>query len=284
VNAIAVSGDTVYLAGRFTTVANNARQRLAAVSAGNGALRPWAPTADQEILALAVPVGKGSVIAAGRLELLNGVPTLGMGAIDSSTGANRPWAINQLVKNYGPNAAIWSLATDGDQVYGSAYDYFGPSEFEGSFAASADDGSLVWLNTCKGDTYDVAPLGEILYSVGHPHNCAPIGGHPQTEPWTFEKALATTKAADGVNIGGDFPGQPAPRLLHWSPNLANGTFTGQSQAAWTVAGNDQYVVLGGEFPTVNFRPQQGLVRFAVRSIAPNLDGPQGYAETKPSLV
>ena len=42
---------------------------------------------------------------------------------------------------------------------------------------------------------------------------------------------------------------------------------------WNVAGNDDYVVIGGEFPTAGGVPQQGLVRYAVSSIAPNDQGP-----------
>ena len=43
---------------------------------------------------------------------------------------------------------------------------------------------------------------------------------------------------------------------------------------WTVTGNSSYVVYGGEFPKVNGVPQQGLVRYAVRSLAPNKQGPR----------
>ena len=55
-----------------------------------------------------------------------------------------------------------------------------------------------------------------------------------------------------------------------------GTFTGQDQAAWSVAANDQYVVLGGEFPTVNGDGQQGLVRFG------RVVGGAERAEARPS--
>jgi hypothetical protein len=40
-----------------------------------------------------------------------------------------------------------------------------------------------------------------------------------------------------------------------------------------VSGNAQYVVYGGEFPRVNGVAQQGLVRFALPSLAPNKVGP-----------
>ncbi len=42
-----------------------------------------------------------------------------------------------------------------------------------------------------------------------------------------------------------------------------------------MTGNSDYVVLGGEFPTVNNVAQQGLVRFAKRPISPS-DGPDQH--------
>ncbi len=139
-----------------------------------------------------------------------------------------------------------------------------------------------------GDTYDAVPVGPVLYYVGHAHDCSTIGGHPQTQPWTFQHAIAQTTAAAPsglLNQGGNFNGQPAPELLHWAPDFTTGSYTGATQAAWTIEGNADYVVLGGEFPTVNGTAQQGLVRFAVRSIAPNKSGPRGAASSlAPTVV
>ena len=56
--------------------------------------------------------------------------------------------------------------------------------------------------------------------------------------------------------------------------MSIGTVTGQNQAAWNITGNGQYLVLGGEFPTVNNTGQQGLVRFGVPSVAPRKQGPR----------
>ena len=36
--------------------------------------------------------------------------------------------------------AIWSVSTDGTTVYGTGYNFFGPGNLEGSFAARADGG------------------------------------------------------------------------------------------------------------------------------------------------
>ena len=83
----------------------------------------------------------------------------------------------------------------------------------------------------------------------------------------------------------DWFGTPSPSQLNWYPDMTVGSYTGQSQSAWTVTGNGQYLVEGGEFPTVNGAAQQGLVRFAVPSIAPNKQGPRlSGSNFKPTVV
>ena len=71
----------------------------------------------------------------------------------------------------------------------------------------------------------------------------------------------------------DYGGQPAPTMLHWFPTLTTGTYTGQNQAAWTVTSAGDYLLLGGEFPTVNNKPAQGLTRFTTKAKAANKFGP-----------
>jgi hypothetical protein len=90
--------------------------------------------------------------------------------------------------------------------------------------------------------------------------------------------LAQTIAPTTTNIGPDnygwnYNGLPASSVLHWFPKLSAGSYTGQYQGPWSLAGNGTYVVLGGEFPTVNGVAQQGLVRTAVAAAAPNKRGP-----------
>ncbi len=288
---VAVLGTTVYAGGNFTTASGQSRSRLAAFNGATGAVLSWAPSVNQEVFALTAPAGKGAVIAGGRFTTLNGASTIGMGSVDATTGAALPWAVNQIVQNYGRDAAIYSLSNDGETVYGAGYGYLVNNDpttnanLESVFAASAVGGNLVWVSGCRGDTYDAEPVSGVVYNVGHPHDCDMIGGNPQTEPWTYQRAIAFNAAlpADGrLNVGGAFSGRPAPEYLHWLPTLQSGTYTGQGQAAWDVAGNGNYVVLGGEFPRVNGVAQQGLVRFAVKSVAPNKEGPQGHADLKPS--
>ena len=36
-------------------------------------------------------------------------------------------------------------------------------------------------------------------------------------------------------------------MVNWLPTMSMGSYTGQYQAGWTVTGNDDYLVYGGEF-------------------------------------
>ncbi len=55
--------------------------------------------------------------------------------------------------------------------------------------------------------------------------------------------------------------------------MAAGTYTGQGQAAWTITGNSQYVVAGGEFPSVNGDRSAGAGAVRHSGTAPDKVGP-----------
>jgi hypothetical protein len=284
VRAIATSGSTVYLGGNFSDINGSARSKVGAVAASNGAVTTWNPGANAEVFGLVALSGK--VVAGGRFTTFGGRAAYGMGAVNSSTGAGLAWPINSVVRNAGPDAAIYSLSSNGTNVFGTGYVFGGGGNFEGTFNADSN-GNIVWVTDCRGDTYSSFPIGGVLYSVGHAHDCRSIGGNPETNPRSYQYALAQTVARgpnNAINVSGRFVNRPAPMPLHWLPTLTAGSFTGTNQGPWSIAGNANYVVMGGEFPRVNGTAQQGLVRFALRAIAPNRQGPQGGTQLKPTLA
>ena len=298
VRAIVATADTVYVGGDFNAVGSASRLRLAAFDPA-GQLLPWAPgtgvghrrdgsvAAGAGVSALAL-VGDQLVVG-GRFGSINGTATSGVGAVSATTGEVRPFAVGQRITNQGDDSGVTSLTTDGTTVWIGAYDFSGPGNAEGVVAARVADGSLVWDADCRGDTYSTFPVGGAVYVAGHPHVCSNIGGFPEVTPRVSRFGIAYSQATTGTVGTGTwgntaFRGAPAPSVLDWYPTITPGTFTGQGQAGWSVTGTSEYVLYGGEFPRVNSVGQQGLVRFAVRSLAPNRIGPVAGSLATPTVT
>lgn len=289
VYAIETNGSTVWFGGLFTIAATVTRSRLAAVRASDGALLAWAPRANGRVRALALSPDGTQVLAGGAFTTMNGSsnPGYGLASVDSVNGTLRPWAANSRVRDAGTNSAITSLYSDGTgSVYATGYVYGGGGNLEGTAKMSWNGGAIQWIEDCHGDSYGAFFVSSVLYVVGHPHYCGNMdGGFPQTQqPWRTFRSVAFTSDARGTlkpdYLGyPNWAGQPAPALLQWFPNLVSGTYTGQGQAAWTVAGNSSYVAVAGEFPQAGSIAQQGLARFARVSVDPATSPLEGTTGT-----
>ena len=295
VRAIALSGDgsTVYAGGMFTSVGGSARNRLAKFTASTGALDPlWTPAADDgRVQSLVVAPAGDKLVVGGRFSTMNGgVSARGTGAVTTAgAGTILPWLENQkIISGKDSQCGTTSLSTDGTNIYGTAF-AFGCGNFEGVWAADPTTGALVFANDCHGDTYDAAPIDGVVYTVSHAHDCKWMGGYPEGIPsgLNVRRSIAFTTAPSGpTGFNGGFNSGPDSYgwdyrtvrhsdMLQWFPDMQTGNLTGQGQAAWTVSANSNYVVLGGEFPSVNGKKQQGLTRFAKTGVAgnPNAQGP-----------
>ncbi|WP_420120736.1 PKD domain-containing protein [Nakamurella sp.] len=279
VSAIYATSTTVYAAGSLSIANGVARQRFASFNAADGTLTAWAPTATGAIRAMTASPDGTKLIVGGQFQQVNGVNVYGLAALSLVDGSLVPWTASGQVRAYGNSSGITTLRTFGNVVYGTGYT-FGPlpvsntREFEGTFAADGNSGNLVWLEDCHGDSYDAYTNAGVVYAVSHAHECSTVGGFGEQAAGDERRALAFTEAATGTlnanTVSGykNWAGTPSPTMLAWFPDLNVGTYTGQSQAAWTVTGSGPYVVMGGEFPTVNGQPQRGLVRFASLPTAP----------------
>ena len=282
VHSIVPTDTTVYVGGNFAGVGTASRNNLAAFAASNGALLDWAPRAVGGLVtSMVISPDRTRLVVGGQFTTMNGssAPGYGLAAVDAVTGALVPWAANTVVRSAGANAGITSLHSDGANVYGTGYVFGSGGNLEGVFSASWNGGSVNWISDCHGDSYSVHADSTAVYAVGHAHYCGNIGGFPETSPRSWMRGLAFSKAATGTVTREpfgyfDFAGNPAPSLLNWFPAIEAGRFTGQWQGAWNVVGNGEYVVMGGEFPRVNYAGQQGLVRFAVTTKSPNKRGPR----------
>jgi PKD repeat protein len=296
VDALVATNTTVYAGGEFQDVGTQTRLGLAAFNASNGALLNWAPAATGgDVWALTIDPTGSKIAVGGSFTALNGSsnPGYGLGMVDATTGANLPMAINSIVRDGTADGAITTLTSDGQYVYGGGYT-FGRTggTWEGTFSASWNGGVTRWANDCHGDTYSVHVQGQVVYAASHTHYCENIDGIRQGDggvgdyPSFRGLAMGTTPTGT-VTWEPDqgryfnFAGQPRSSILTWFPNINAGTYTGQIQGPWSVTGNASYIAYGGEFTRINGQNQQGLARFALPSIAPNLQGPSLFNTTWP---
>ena len=279
--ALTASNNAVYMGGWFSGVGSVSRPKLAAVSTSNATLLNWNPVpAGGDVNTLLVSPDDSKVVVGGGFTTLNGSsnPGYGLGAVDTDTGGLLPWAANGLVRNGGhkqPSSA--SPATEQESTERATCSATAGTSREHSRLTGPtvpSSGSRTATATPMAST----PIGDTaVYTVSHAHYCGNIGGFP-ADVAKVDIHMARTGVQQGSDGHSDrsiptatSTGRriPSPSLLQWYPEFADGTFTGQAQAAWNVTGNSQYIVVGGEFPSVNGNAQQGLVRFAVKGIAPN---------------
>jgi hypothetical protein len=282
VRAIVATAGTVYVAGSFTSSRGTTRNRLAAFSASTGALLAWNPNVDGTVNAMVLTANGSRLIIGGAFQHVGGAAAYGLAAVSPASGSRMSWNAGNTVRDAGSQAAILSLSTDAGYVYGSGYVYGTGGNLEGTFKADQVTGNIAWIEDCHGDTYDTSVAGGVVYTVGHAHYCGNIGGFNESNPKSinmrhalaFTSATVGTVAHNGTGNYHDWYGSGAPSLFNWFPDLTIGSFTGQAQAAWDVTANAGYVVMGGEFPSVNGVAQQGLVRFVKRSSSPRHQGPR----------
>ena len=161
-----------------------------------GAILPWNPSADKIVFSMVYHPGTGRVIVAGTFNTLNGSTQPGMGSLDGVSGTLQPWAANKTIINHDGNAAIGSLTTDGEKIFGIGWAYFGGggvANFEGAFSADPATGVLDWVDGGRGDNYDITVTGDVLYTVGHPHDWGMLDWNPQYDPYKFQRTMAIDK-------------------------------------------------------------------------------------------
>lgn len=113
---------------------------------------------------------------------------------------------------------------------------------------------MLWKDTCLGATQAVVPYNGVLYSGSHAHNCSDTpGGFP--EHHNRQHFLANSVRDK--------------RILHWFPDTGGGLGEGLGPRALVMA--EGILWAGGEFTTVNDKPQQSLTRFAA---APDTGAPE----------
>ncbi len=150
VNALAVSGSTVYAGGDFTTIGGATRNRIAALDASTGSGTAWDPNADGAVYALAV----SRLDRLRRRGLHHPAGSRGrphdryrIAAIDASTGTPTSW-------NPSADGTVRTLCVSGTSIYAG--------------------GDFTTLQGATGGPYSRYFLAEIDAATGDPTNWDPV--------------------------------------------------------------------------------------------------------------
>jgi hypothetical protein len=92
VEAIAISGDSVYIGGRFASINGSPRTNAAAISASTGELLPWSPNPDRPVYGIAAT--PDLVVIAGEFTQVGSQNRQHLVATDAATGALTDWSPN----------------------------------------------------------------------------------------------------------------------------------------------------------------------------------------------
>ena len=198
------------------------------------------------------------------LQALNGVSARGIGAVDARTGATIvPWRTNATFYSGGSSASVLSLSSDGTSIYGGGLQVRGRGRSRGHLQdRSRATARCSGCRTATATSTACRRARRRSTRSATRTTAATTCGWPQPSPWDFNRAIAFTEEATGTLTHDPFAGATpttastaAPSLLSWFPRLDVGTFTGKSQAAWTVAGNAHYVVARRRVPAgQQYRP------------------------------
>lgn len=250
VRAIEATGTAVYLGGDFTKVNDTTRQRVAAVSPA-GALLPFKATVDLPVRAITASPAHGKVLIGGEFNYVNSKYSHGLVALNPATGANvQTFSTSAWIPT---RSAVKALANDGTSFYLGA-EGTGGGVFDGRAAGALSNGAQKWKDTCLGATQAVVPYKGVLYSGSHAHDCKNTPGgftdHNNRQHFLANSIKDKT-------------------ILPWFPDTNDGIGEQLGPRAMVMAGDVLWA--GGEFTTVNEKPQQGLTRFPA---APDTGAPQ----------
>ncbi|HEU5271819.1 MAG TPA: LamG domain-containing protein, partial [Jatrophihabitans sp.] len=255
VAGISPFGSTVYVAGYFSSIGGLTEHRVAALSASTGAaLSTFNVTPDNVVYQSAISTDGSRLYLAGAFLSVNGDTTYhAVAALDTATGNPLPFPAGSVIppKTDACTVEAKSVKTDSSGVY-YGVEGTGGGCFDGTFAAN-NDGSLRWQSLCLGATQAVQPIGGVLYTGSHSHDCS---GDQGKDPDAFgevgwgrglSRHLLSRSTSGGL-------------LGNWYPNT-NGGPNGQGLGPRVMATDGSQLFVGGEFTTVNGLTQQGFARF-----------------------
>ena len=221
VSTLALSGNTIYVGGSFSSINDAPRNRLAAISM-DGTLLPWIPSVrgatsyGGEVDSLVV--SGSTVYIGGDFATVDDKPRRSLAAIDAY-GTLLPW-------NPNPNGTVAALAITDSTVYAGGNFTALASVARNHLAALDANGALLpWNPDANGNVATLVVSGITIYAGGY---FTAIGG--------ITRAYLAAISADGT-------------LLPWSANIEGGDPYLVGVSALAISGDTVYA--GGTFTSIN---------------------------------
>ena len=200
----------------------------------------------------------GSVVLPRQLHLGRRLDNPGYGLCRASTPSPARCCrcpVNSVFRDAGPNSGVLRLASDGTSFYGVGWALRRRRQRRGHLRrptgptapSSASRTATATPTTWRRSATSSTPPATSTTAATAAASRRPTPGRSGTPP-PGRKSVQGTNTARHLRLPRP-PGHAAPRPAELaSPTPRAGTYTGKGQATWTVTGNTQYVLYGGEFP------------------------------------
>ena len=261
VDALVVSGSTVYAGGHFSAIGGQARKNIAALNTTSGAATGWHPqAAGGNELVTALVVSNSTVYAGGNFTVIGGQTRHGLAALNTTSGAATSW---------NPNAnTYWvdALAVSGSTVYaGGHFTQIGGQSRNYLAALNATTGAATsWNPNANSVVTALAVSGSTVYAGGI---LTSIGGQTR-------HGLAALDPTTGA-------------VTSWNPNPSGGSGPTNKPQVGALAVSGSTVYAGGIFNSIGGQVRHNIAALdattgTATSWNPNATGGQAYLG--PSVV
>lgn len=225
VQSLAVSGNRLYVGGRFMGIDGAAKQKLAVVSTDSGNLVPWSTWINGAVNELRVSPDGNTVWVGGEFTRIRGLDRPFVGGIDATTGVPNDF----VAASNGSRLITLALSPDGQTLYTT-----NNANRTNAYTPGVSN-TPHWTRVTDGNVQALVATEATLYLGGHYTSVSP----PST-PRTFLAAVDLSTAS----------------ITPWDPRAS-----GSNKGVWTLVIDNGRLHVGGGFTHFNGVQQRLYARF-----------------------